>query len=135
MYTAGGKDALIDGIVGTTNWKTGEWQSYFDKDFVAVIDLKKVRQVKEVGIHVLQDVSPWIVYPSEVIFEESKDGKTYYRLEKGEIVETGSHTSLLQEKGLYYAMWRQQIGERKTGTTTVPEQSLKVTDQKQTVSQ
>ncbi|MCE7039324.1 ABC transporter ATP-binding protein [Dyadobacter sp. CY312] len=36
-----------------------------------------------------------------------------YVLEKGKIVETGSHTSLIGEKGLYYAMWRQQIGERK----------------------
>ena len=34
-------------------------------------------------------------------------------LEKGNIVETGTHESLLAEKGLYYAMWRQQIGERK----------------------
>jgi ATP-binding cassette subfamily B protein len=37
-----------------------------------------------------------------------------YVLEKGEVVETGNHHSLLEEKGLYYAMWRQQIGERKT---------------------
>ena len=36
-----------------------------------------------------------------------------YVLEKGDIVETGNHESLLDEKGLYYAMWRQQIGERK----------------------
>jgi ATP-binding cassette, subfamily B, bacterial len=36
-----------------------------------------------------------------------------YVLEKGRIVETGSHQDLLDEKGLYYAMWRQQIGERK----------------------
>ncbi len=36
-----------------------------------------------------------------------------YVLEKGEVVETGTHESLLEEKGLYYAMWRQQIGERK----------------------
>lgn len=36
-----------------------------------------------------------------------------YVLEKGRIVETGSHSTLLAEKGLYYAMWRQQIGERK----------------------
>jgi len=36
-----------------------------------------------------------------------------YVLEKGSIVETGTHRSLLEEKGLYYAMWRQQIGERK----------------------
>jgi ATP-binding cassette, subfamily B, bacterial len=36
-----------------------------------------------------------------------------YVLEKGDIVETGNHESLVEEKGLYYAMWRQQIGERK----------------------
>ena len=36
-----------------------------------------------------------------------------YVLEKGQVVETGSHAELLVEKGLYYAMWRQQIGERK----------------------
>jgi len=34
-------------------------------------------------------------------------------LEKGEIIETGKHEELITEKGLYYAMWRQQIGERK----------------------
>ncbi len=38
-----------------------------------------------------------------------------YVLEKGEIVETGTHSELLEEKGLYFAMWRQQIGERKRG--------------------
>ncbi|MEQ1732288.1 MAG: ABC transporter ATP-binding protein [Bacteroidia bacterium] len=34
-------------------------------------------------------------------------------LEHGKIIESGSHEQLLSEKGLYYAMWRQQIGERK----------------------
>jgi ATP-binding cassette subfamily B protein len=36
-----------------------------------------------------------------------------YVLEKGKIIEIGSHSELLELKGLYYAMWRQQIGERK----------------------
>ena len=36
-----------------------------------------------------------------------------YVLEKGDVVETGTHQNLNEEKGLYYAMWRQQIGERK----------------------
>lgn len=41
---------------------------------------------------------------------------TIYVLEKGKIAEIGSHEVLLQNKGLYYAMWRQQIGERRPVT-------------------
>ena len=36
-----------------------------------------------------------------------------YVLERGRIVETGGHRQLVDQKGLYYAMWRQQIGERR----------------------
>jgi ATP-binding cassette subfamily B protein len=36
-----------------------------------------------------------------------------YVLEKGKVSETGSHEELLEKKGLYYAMWRQQVGERR----------------------
>lgn len=36
-----------------------------------------------------------------------------YVLERGNVVEMGNHEELLGEKGLYYAMWRQQIGERR----------------------
>jgi len=42
-----------------------------------------------------------------------------YVLEKGDVVEMGTHETLLAEKGLYYAMWRQQIGERKKPLATV----------------
>jgi ATP-binding cassette subfamily B protein len=37
---------------------------------------------------------------------------TIFVLEKGVIVESGTHAELLETRGLYYAMWRQQIGER-----------------------
>ena len=38
---------------------------------------------------------------------------TIFVLEKGKIIEQGTHDELVERKGLYYAMWRQQIGERK----------------------
>ena len=38
---------------------------------------------------------------------------TIFVLEKGQIVEKGTHAELVSKKGLYFAMWRQQIGERK----------------------
>jgi ATP-binding cassette subfamily B protein len=47
-----------------------------------------------------------------------------YVLERGQIVESGSHATLLDQKGLYYAMWRQQIGERRA--VSVPIGSMPV---------
>jgi len=82
MYTAGGQDALIDGVMGITNWRTGEWQSYFDNDFEAIIDLKRQKNISYLGVHVLQDVSPWILYPKEVIFYSSEDGKSYNEIKR-----------------------------------------------------
>jgi len=37
-----------------------------------------------------------------------------YVLERGRIIETGRHQELVELKGLYYAMWRQQVGERRS---------------------
>ncbi len=42
-----------------------------------------------------------------------------YVLERGRIVESGHHVELLERKGLYYAMWRQQVGEGRPGLVAV----------------
>ena len=44
-----------------------------------------------------------------------------YVLERGQVVETGRHQELLDRTGLYYAMWRQQVGERRPVAAVVPE--------------
>ena len=48
-------------------------------------------------------------------------------LEKGRITETGTHDELVEKKGLYYAMWRQQIGERREPKTVAGKMTTKLT--------
>jgi ATP-binding cassette subfamily B protein len=49
---------------------------------------------------------------------------TIFVLEKGRVVDSGGHAALLERKGLYYAMWRQQIGERPGAPTLAVEPDL-----------
>jgi ATP-binding cassette subfamily B protein len=46
-------------------------------------------------------------------------------LERGSITEAGTHEQLLDQKGLYYAMWRQQIGERRSAPPAVSAPSVR----------
>src|SRR5688572_3635039 len=48
-------------------------------------------------------------------------------LERGSITESGTHAQLLEARGLYYAMWRQQIGEKRTESVAVPPRVVALT--------
>ncbi len=61
--------------------------------------------------HNMEQITVLIAHRLSTIMHADK----IYVLEKGKIAEQGKHLDLLDQKGLYYAMWRQQIGERETG--------------------
>ncbi|WP_435412857.1 GH92 family glycosyl hydrolase [Psychroserpens mesophilus] len=80
QYNAGGNDALIDGIFGTLDFRTGTWQGYWNNDVIATIDLGSLKNVTSVSINFLQDQRSWIFYPTEVECFGSTDGENYFRL-------------------------------------------------------
>lgn len=77
QYHAGGSNALVDGIVGGPNFKTGEWQGFFGQDLVAELDLGTVKRVSRQSLGALRDVRPWIMLPKEVRFLSSMDGSNW----------------------------------------------------------
>ena len=83
QYNAGGDDALIDGIVGAEDFRTGTWQGYFDTDLVAVVDLGKVDNKEgKITVNFLEDQRSWIFLPIEVDCLISSDGKSFRSLGK-----------------------------------------------------
>lgn len=77
QYTGGGDDGLIDGIRGTLNFASGEWQGYQPYDLVATIDLRRATNVSELGGGFLQNARSWIWMPTRIVFETSMDGVTF----------------------------------------------------------
>ena len=66
QYNAGGNNALIDGIRGSSDFKTGSWQGYQNTDLIATIDLGSTESIQTVEVNFLQDQRSWIFYPTEV---------------------------------------------------------------------
>ena len=84
QYNAGGDNALIDGIKGTEDFRTGTWQGYWNEDVIATVDLESIKEVKEVSINFLRDQRSWIFLPTQVEIFQSKDGKSFTKIKTWE---------------------------------------------------
>ncbi len=79
QYNAGGNDALIDGIRGARDFRTGAWQGYQDTNVVAIVDLGRVKPIETIDVSFLQDQRSWIFYPTEVECFVSDNPKNFYK--------------------------------------------------------
>jgi hypothetical protein len=79
QYTGGGENAIVDGIRGTVNFASGEWQGVQGQPYEAIIDLKRETEIKELGGSFLQVAGPWIWMPDRIEFDVSTDGVNFTR--------------------------------------------------------
>ncbi len=77
QYNAGGDNALIDGIKGARDFRTGTWQGYSNVDVIATVDLGKEKWIESISTNYLEDQRSWIFLPTSVAYYTSVDGKTY----------------------------------------------------------
>jgi hypothetical protein len=77
QYAASGENALIDGLLGGNEFRTGDWQGYYGKDVVATVTFKEPVAIHEIGASCIRDQKSWIFLPKEIRFEISYDGSTY----------------------------------------------------------
>lgn len=119
QYHAGGPEGLLDGILGSENWRKGDWQGYQSQDFEAVIDLQKETKIKKISAHFLQDTRAWILMPTEVEFYTSNDGKNFTKVatiqnsldpKEYEVV-LKEFTALVQTKAKYLKVVAKNFGK------------------------
>lgn len=77
QYDGGGPLGLVDGRLGTGNFKDGYWQGFEGADLEAVVDLGESLPVRRVATHFLQDLGVWVFPPKTVRFEVSEDGREF----------------------------------------------------------
>ena len=80
QYNAGGDNALIDGIIGAQDFRTGTWQGYSDVDLHATVDLGKQKDISSIGLGFLEDQRSWIFLPTKVEMFISSDNKRFTKV-------------------------------------------------------
>lgn len=74
QYNGGGPNALIDGVLGAKDFRTGTWQGFLDSDLNATVDLGQKKSIHLIKLNFLEDQKSWIFLPSKVNCFGSLDG-------------------------------------------------------------
>jgi hexosaminidase len=73
-YTAGGDQALVDGLLGTLDFRDGAWQGFWGQHAEITLALEKPTAIQSVQVNGYQYINSWIVMPKSMQVEVSADG-------------------------------------------------------------
>jgi len=77
QYTGGGTNAMIDGVHGGEDFRTGAWQGWRGTNAEMIVDLGTEKPITTVGVSCLEEIKSWIWFPSLIEVSFSHDGKTF----------------------------------------------------------
>jgi len=78
QYAASGELTLIDKIRGGNEYRTGDWQGYWDQDLEFIVRFNEPTVIKEMGLGILSDMKSWIFFPKDVRIDITYEDNTLY---------------------------------------------------------
>lgn len=98
-YSAGGNDALLNGIVGSDNYKDGCWQGFYGNDCDIELKFDKKEYFKTIKISFITNPYDWILMPRKINVYASADGLNYTEFKSYDIAEDvpDSKTSIVRK--------------------------------------
>jgi predicted alpha-1,2-mannosidase len=82
QYTGGGELALIDGIFGFEDYRSGAYQGYEGIHAEGIITFETNRDINSISVSALQDIRSWIFMPTELQIQVSYDGIHFEKAKK-----------------------------------------------------
>jgi hexosaminidase len=79
-YPGTGDQAMTDGLTGTNSYKSG-WQGYEGSDMEFTVDLLQPTVISSVKLNFVKNPADWVLFPVEVQFSYSTDGKKWQKIE------------------------------------------------------
>lgn len=81
-YSTGGKNTLVDGVLGNTKNYGKSWLGFNGKDMVATIDFDGVTEFSSLKLNTLERQGSWIYFPKSVTILVSDDGRNFTEIKK-----------------------------------------------------
>jgi hexosaminidase len=77
QYKANDFLTLVDGRIGSNDFKDGSWQGFWESGFEVILEFDELTNVSSFSTHFYQYSNSWIFMPKEVIVEGSSDDSVY----------------------------------------------------------
>lgn len=68
QYSASGKNSLIDGFFGGNDYRSGDWQGFYNMNVKGQVSFDDARMFEHIGLSALQGTRSWIFQPKKVEF-------------------------------------------------------------------